>query len=295
MMASERGDAPNRLSTVSPTVQVSIEYLGPLANLLAYLDTQPQHAARLQLAIQEREPLLRLVAAEVIRPIPFEGDGGVEIVITDYGREVMRECARLLPVGAGFARTTEDALTSLDVIGDAGSGLRRGPRHRAVRPPSPADVAPNARGPVRVFCSYSHKDERFRERLETELRLLSRERATLEWQDRMIRPGEEWREEIREQLNQAAVIILLVTPDFLASDFIHDEELLRALQRHERGDARVIPVIVRPCAWQRSPIARLQALPKDAKAITTWSNRDSAWTDVGEQLDRLIGDLQPKA
>ena len=111
----------------------------------------------------------------------------------------------------------------------------------------------------------------------------------------MIGAGEEWREAIRTQLGRADVILLLVSPDFLASDFIFDEELATALKRHERGSARVVPIILRPCAWQRSPIGQLQALPKDAKPITTWSNRDSAWTNVGDGLHRLLEDLRPKS
>jgi hypothetical protein len=165
----------------------------------------------------------------------------------------------------------------------------------SVSPKSAEEVLRTAPEPVRVFYSYSHKDERFRERLETQLRLLSRERLVLEWQDRMIGAGEEWREAIRTQLGRADVILFLVSPDFLASDFIYDEELTTALKRHERGSARVVPIILRPCAWHRSPIGQLQALPKDAKPITTWTNRDSAWTNVGDGLDRLLEDLRPKS
>jgi internalin A len=145
---------------------------------------------------------------------------------------------------------------------------------------------------VHVFYSYSHRDERFRERLEAELRSLHREGAIREWHDRMLTPGDEWREAISKELERADVIILMVSPDFLASDFAYEEELMRAVERHERGEARVVPIILRPSRWHRSPIGRLQALPKDGKPITTWSNRDSAWQDVGERLARLVGDLQ---
>jgi TIR domain/Trypsin-like peptidase domain len=235
----------------------------------------------------------------------FAGDQLVGVIINSYPRRGTGELV-VYPMGAlsgpnGPSNAAEwwDRLgvndpARLPQLGDyvAGSATAE---LTAVSPKSAEEVLHTAQEPVRVFYSYSHKDERFRERLETQLRLLSRERLLLEWQDRMIGAGEEWREAIRNQLDQADVILLLISPDFLASDFIYEEELATALKRHERGSARVVPIILRPCAWKRSLIGQLQALPKDAKPITTWSNRDSAWTNVGDGLDRLIEDLRPKS
>ena len=73
-------------------------------------------------------------------------------------------------------------------------------------------------------------------------------------------------------------------PDFLASDYCFDVEMKRALERHDRGETRVIPVIVRACDWTSSPFARLQALPKDAKPVTSWASRDQAWADVARGI-----------
>jgi hypothetical protein len=156
-----------------------------------------------------------------------------------------------------------------------------------VAPPSVTDAEP-----IRIFYSYSHKDERHRERLETQLRLLRREGVIRDWHDRMIGAGDEWRESISDELSTADVILVLVSPDLLASDFAYEEELLRALERHARGQAKVVPIIVRPVGWLTTPLGKLQALPKDGKPITRWSNRDSAWHDVGLRLSRLINQLR---
>lgn len=157
----------------------------------------------------------------------------------------------------------------------------------SVAPPSVTDAEP-----IRIFYSYSHKDERHRERLETQLRLLRREGVIRDWHDRMIGAGDEWRESISDELSTADVILVLVSPDLLASDFAYEEELLRALERHARGQAKVVPIIVRPVGWLTTPLGKLQALPKDGKPITRWSNRDSAWHDVGLRLSRLINQLR---
>jgi internalin A len=91
--------------------------------------------------------------------------------------------------------------------------------------------------PFEVFISYSHKDEELRKKLETHLSLLKRRGVIGAWQDRRIGAGQEWAGEIDKHLNRAAVILLLVSPDFLASDYCYDLEMKRALERHSAGDA----------------------------------------------------------
>jgi hypothetical protein len=136
-----------------------------------------------------------------------------------------------------------------------------------------------------VFFSYSHKDEPLRDELEVHLAMLKREGAISAWHDRKILVGDALNGEIYERLNDAQVILLLVSPDFLASAYCYDVEVKRAMQLHEQGRARVIPVILRPCDWQASaPFAKLLAAPKDGKPITKWADRDEAWLDVVHQL-----------
>ena len=147
---------------------------------------------------------------------------------------------------------------------------------------------------VKLFYSYSHKDERYRERLETHLSLLKREGLLEEWHDRKIIPGQNWKEVLDENLETSDVVVLLVSPDFLASDYCYEREMKRALERHDKGESKVIPVIVRPCDWEWAPFSKLQALPKDAKAITEWSNRDKGWLSVTAGIRKAIEELTAK-
>ena len=121
---------------------------------------------------------------------------------------------------------------------------------------------------VKVFCSYSHKDEGFLDELKTWLVGLRRQGLIEEWHDREILAGQEWEKAIDENLHTSEIVLLLVTPTFMNSDYAYEKEMSRALERHERGEARVIPIIVRPTDWEWSPFSKLQALPKDAKPIT---------------------------
>jgi tetratricopeptide (TPR) repeat protein len=144
---------------------------------------------------------------------------------------------------------------------------------------------------VSVFLSYAHEDEPLLRQLETHLSGLQRQGLISTWHDRKIVPGRPWAEEIDEHLEQASVILLLVSADFLASDYCYQVEMKRALERHQAGEARVIPIILRPADWKHTPLADLQALPTDARAITTWKNRDLAWVDVATGIRRAIEDL----
>jgi internalin A len=147
---------------------------------------------------------------------------------------------------------------------------------------------------MRLFYSYAHKDEVLRDELETHLKLLQRRGLIEPWHDRRITAGEEWKGQIDANLKQANLILLLVSADFIASDYCYDIEMKRALARHEAGEARVIPVIVRDVSWQAAPFGELQALPTDGKAVTTWPNRDTAWRHVAEGIEKAIKDLRPE-
>jgi len=148
------------------------------------------------------------------------------------------------------------------------------------------------RAPIKVFISYSSRDEAFREELETHLSLLRRQRLIDSWHFRKISPGEEWEKVISEQLEAASLILLLVSADFLASDYCYDIEMHRALEKHDAGTARVIPVIVRPVEWSGAPFKKLQALPADAKPVVEWPSRDRAWLNMASALRDLLRDLQ---
>jgi len=140
--------------------------------------------------------------------------------------------------------------------------------------------------PVRLFYSYSHRDEELRRELETHLALLQNTGMIDQWHDRKIGAGDEWAGQIDANLESADIILLLVSSDFLASRYCYDVEMERALKRHDAGEARVIPIVIRPVDWEGAPFARLQMLPTDAKPVTgpSWHSRDQAWEDVAHGI-----------
>lgn len=142
--------------------------------------------------------------------------------------------------------------------------------------------------PIRIFYSYSHKDESLRRRLETHLASLRRQGLIIEWHDRQIEAGEGWKSAIDQNLQAAHIVLLLVSPDFINSDYCYSIEMTAALERHDSGEARVIPIIMRPCVWTALPFGKLQALPKDGKPLTTWSNRDLAFVDITTGIQKAV-------
>ncbi len=133
---------------------------------------------------------------------------------------------------------------------------------------------------VEVFYSYAHADETLRSALEKHLKALQRQGLITQWHDRCIDAGTEWAHAIDTHLSTASLILLLISSDFIASDYCYDLEMQRAMERHHAGEARVIPIILRPCDWQATPFAALQAFPTNGKPITTWLNQDEALLDV---------------
>jgi hypothetical protein len=119
------------------------------------------------------------------------------------------------------------------------------------------------------------------------LSMLKRQGLISTWSDREITSSSEWVGEIDFHINTAQIILLLVSADFLASDYCYDEELKRALERHEAGEAVVLPIILRPTDWTMAPFGKLQALPKDARPITLWSDRDEAFLDIVQGIRRV--------
>ncbi len=140
---------------------------------------------------------------------------------------------------------------------------------------------------IELFLSYSHSDEMLKDQLAKHLKLLARQQVISAWHDRDIGAGTEWASQISTHLETAKVILLLISSDFLASDYCYDIELSRAMERHESGEARVIPVILRAVDWTNAPFGRLQALPNNAKPITTWENQDLAFANVVKGI-RLV-------
>ncbi|HWT03900.1 MAG TPA: COR domain-containing protein [Pyrinomonadaceae bacterium] len=147
---------------------------------------------------------------------------------------------------------------------------------------------------VRLFYSYSHKDEGLRNELETHLKLLQYQGLIETWHDREIEAGREWEQEIKDRLESAEIILLLVSADFIASYYCWEKEMKQAFERHRRGEARIIPIIVRDVSLRGAPFAGLQYLPKDGLAVTKWQDKDSAWRNVSEGVEKVIIELRNK-
>lgn len=159
------------------------------------------------------------------------------------------------------------------------------------RPAVPA----SRKHPVLLFYAYSHKDERFRRELNKHLSLLQRQRLLAGWSDWCIDAGRELDREIEEKLEQAQIVLLLVSADFLASDYCYCKEMRRALERHERAEATVIPVILRSVAWEGAPFSGLKALPHDGKPITKWRPQDEGFKNVAEGVREVVLKLCSKS
>ncbi|ODH01568.1 hypothetical protein A4S05_28455 [Nostoc sp. KVJ20] len=144
---------------------------------------------------------------------------------------------------------------------------------------------------VKVFFSYSHKDEALRDELATHLSMMKRQGVIEAWHDREISAGSEWANAIDDNLEIADIILLLVSANFLASDYCFDKEMTRAMERHETREARVIPIILKPSDWNGAPFGKLQALPKNAKPVTTWQDQDEAFLNVAQGIRRVVEDI----
>lgn len=141
---------------------------------------------------------------------------------------------------------------------------------------------------IKVFYSYAHKDEQLLNEMKSHLVILQREGLITQWYDRQIIPGTKWEQVIDDHIHTAHIILLLISPDFIASDYCYGVEMVQAMQRHRAGDARVIPIILRPVDWTGAPFAELQALPTNARPVTTWSNRDEAFVDIVKGMRKVI-------
>ncbi len=154
---------------------------------------------------------------------------------------------------------------------------------------------------VAIFCCYAREDISHLDKLKAHLSPLQRQDMIHVWHDGEIRAGTEWNQEIKKHLGEAKVILLLISADFIKSDYCYSIEMQHALKRHKQGDAKVIPVILRPVSgWENIPrgdiqLGQLQSLPTNARAVTTWTDCDSVWKDVAEGIGRVANELVKNA
>jgi hypothetical protein len=163
------------------------------------------------------------------------------------------------------------------------------------------DMTDSTSSGIKVFLSYAHEDETLQKEFSKGLGALKREGIIAVWWDGEIQPGNNWNEDIARELDAADLIVLLVSSAFLDSTFCYDKEMRRAVERHDVGTARVVPIIVSDCYWQPAPFAKLQGLPKGMKpvddGIRTKRQRASVWTEVAKgihQATKACAALQKK-
>jgi Flp pilus assembly protein TadD len=145
--------------------------------------------------------------------------------------------------------------------------------------------------PLRIFCCYARTDQAYLFALRKHLTPFERTGLLTIHSDIDISPGENWQQKIRSYLNTAHIILLLVSPDFLASDYCWSNEMTRALERHSEGSAYIIPLILRSCYWANMPFSAIHALPTNTQPIATWSNQDDAFLDVVNGIRRATENL----
>ena len=146
---------------------------------------------------------------------------------------------------------------------------------------------------TKLFISYSHKDDSHREELEERLAMLKRNNIVSVWHDRKILAGEEWKDKIDDKLESADIILFLISPSFLASNYCFDVEVKKAMEKQAAGTAKIISIIVRTCDWHECEFSKFQAVPKDARPLDLWENKDSAWQDVIDGLKLHIKEFIP--
>jgi hypothetical protein len=145
--------------------------------------------------------------------------------------------------------------------------------------------------PIEIFFSYAHEDEALMDDVRRQLIVFERNGRILKWYDRQIPPGSAWRQQIDGRLNRAQIVLLFLSPHFIQSLYCYEIEGQTALRRQESGEACVIPIILRPCAWEETPFGKLQALPRDARPISLWPDRDVGCLDVARGVMTVVDQI----
>ncbi len=148
--------------------------------------------------------------------------------------------------------------------------------------------------PLEVFCCYAREDQEMLVHLKKHLVPLERQGQITIWSDTNLNAGVEWEKELHQHLESADIILLLISPDFMASDYCYSTEMGRALARHNEGNAVVIPMLLRSTFWQNAPFAKLQMVPMNAKPLTSWPDRDDAFHNITMQINQAVSELQTR-
>src|SRR6266849_1665753 len=150
--------------------------------------------------------------------------------------------------------------------------------------------------PLQVFCCYAREDQALLLKLKKHLKPLQRDGLIIVQTDIDVSPGEEWEQKISHYLETAQIILLLISSDFMDSDYCYSKEIVRAMERHKCGEACVIPIILRFTSWHGAPFGKLQALPTNAEPVTSriWQTTDEAFLDVTKGIEKSVEELVRK-
>src|SRR5215204_5075583 len=190
------------------------------------------------------------------------------------------------------------AMSRLLVFSRRQSALAQGQGHRAAHRRGLRPMHARTRRcslSIEIFFSYAHEDEDLMDDVRRQLVIYDRRGLIRKWHDRKIPPGETWRKVIDSRIRRARIVLLFLSPYFIDSDYCYEQEMMVALKRHRRGEAVVIPVVLRPCAWQETPLAFLQVLPKNGRAVTTWRDRDHVCLAIAEEIMKVVDLLRRRS
>lgn len=159
--------------------------------------------------------------------------------------------------------------------------------------PVKQETVPPLSGPLKFFISYAREDEAFIQAMKDELIVLQRMKKIEIWDDSRLIVGDEWDKEIKQQLTTADIICLMVSKDFIKSDYIWSTEMEQAIKRHQAGEAVIVPILLKKVAgFSRLPFAKISALPRGLKPISDWDHQEDAWYEVEGEISKLITKLE---
>jgi hypothetical protein len=277
----------NLLSVAMPLVGHSTAGISPREAFEAlqrgFIATAPENAV-LVVSVRSRDAYNDLQwQGSRLLPVPIHIPAGAKNTAPTNADDDIRERLSYAPESAEHVAEHRESPPSRD-----------DQRHRNLVRSSPASASatPSTHSPgrSRIFISYSHADAEWLKQLQKHLRPLQREGIAV-WDDTRLKPGKPWREEIREALAAAKIAILLISPDFLASDFIATDELPPLLKAAEEEGATIIPVIVSHCRFDRTPsLSRFQAVNDPAKPLVRMGrgNRDKVFDDVARAVEDAL-------
>jgi internalin A len=275
-LALVRADAQER--------RVLINIKGPVAGRRRLLSVARANFDPIHGSIKNLKPV------EIV-PLPEQPDASVKYEdLLTWEKSGMKKFPMVVD-GSVVELSIQQLLNGVEVEGEraSASGGTAGSPYEAIRGFLVGRKDIERERAARVFVSYSRKDERLLNELKTHLSPLRRLRLIETWDDREIEAGDDWREKIHENLERADIIILLVSANFIDSDYCFEKEFRRALERHKKREARVVPVIVQDVNWTAIPALKgLQALPKNGKPISNWPNKHTAWRDVSERVQAML-------